>query len=154
MKAFHFRLDPALRWRATQLQLERERVSRAAGQVAAIQTELAAIHTGLRSGSSELVAAGSTAFESWAAWVDRCRRRIQSLEEQLKKARLALALQTQTMVKAHQQLRVLENLKRGDQSDWDRDLGRETEALAGEAFLAKLTRNSRTRDKTGQGYIS
>jgi hypothetical protein len=143
MKAFHFKLDPALRWRATELRLEREGVSRAANQAAVIQSELIAKHNELRSGSSQLVAAGSAAFGSWAAYVDRSRRRIRLLEEQLKGARKALAVQTQKMVDAHRKLRILENLKRDNRADWEKELDRETEAFAGEAFLARLSRNSR-----------
>ena len=143
MKAFHFRLEPALRWRSTQLRLEQEGVSLAAGLASRLQNELIAKHTELRSGSSELAGGGSAAFESWAAYLDRCRRRIRTLEEQLREARKALAIQTQKMVDAHQNLRVLENLKRDGRAEWERELGRETEAFAGEAFLARLSTANR-----------
>jgi hypothetical protein len=150
VKAFQFRLDPALRWRSTQLRLERESVSLAAGRVAGLQAGLIAKHNELRSGSSELAAAGSAAFGSWAAYVDRCRRQIRALEDQLREARKALVLQKQKMVEAHQKLRVLENLKRDDHADWARELGRETEAFAAEAFLAGLQRNRAHRDTSGR----
>ena len=147
VKAFRFRLDPALRWRATQLRLEQEAVSRAAAQIAAIQQELIAIHTELRAGSAQLAAAGSAAFASWAAYTDRSRRRIRALEDRLREARKTLTLQTRKAVEAHQKLRVLENLKRDGRAEWEKELGRETEAFAGEAFLARLQRDSRTRDE-------
>ena len=148
MKAFHFRLDPALRWRATQLRLEKESLSRTARQIAALQEELIAKHTELRSGSSELASAGSAAFESWAAYLDRCRRRIRTIGEQLGQARKALALQTQKMVDAHRNLRVLENLRRDEHAAWTKELDREMEALAGEAFLARLARKPRAASET------
>jgi hypothetical protein len=72
--------------------------------------------------------------------VDRSRRRIRALEEQLRQARKALTLQTQKMVEAHQKLRVLENLRRDEHAEWGKELDRETEAFAGEAFLARLQR--------------
>jgi hypothetical protein len=149
MKAFHFRLDPALRWRSTQLRIEREGVSRTAGQLSALQTELNAAHVGLRSGAADLVSAGSAAFASWAAYVDRCRRRIRVLEDQSREAKQSLSLQTRKMVEAHQKVRVLENLKRDAQAGWVRELSRETEALAGEAFLASLLRKARTIHSNG-----
>ena len=150
MRAFHFKLDPALRWRETQLRLEREAVSRAANQVTAVQSELIAKHNELRSGSSQLITAGSTAFGSWAAYVERSRRRIRLLEEQLKQARKALAIQTQKMVDAHRKLRILENLKRENRALWEKELDRETEAFAAEAFLARLSRDSGAPEARGR----
>ncbi len=146
MKAFHFRLDPALRWRATQLRLEREGVSRAAGRLSALQTELNTTHIELRSGAGDLISAGSVAFASWATYVERCRRRIRALEEQSREAKQNLSLQTRKMVEAHQKVLVLENLKSDAQAEWVRELSRETETLAGEAFLASLLRKARSAD--------
>ena len=130
--------------------MDREAVSRAASQLAALQAELNATHSELRSGAAELVSAGSAAFESWAAYVDRCRNRIRSLEDRSREARKALTLQTQQMVAAHQKVRVLENLKRDDHADWTRELNRETEAFAGEAFLGKLLREGRAMGMGGR----
>jgi hypothetical protein len=146
MKAFHFQLDPALRWRSTQLRLERESVSRAAGHLSALQTDLNTAHIELRAGAADLVSTGSVVFASWATYVDRCRRRIRTLEEQSREAKQSLALQTRKMVQAHQKVQVLENLKRDGQAGWVRELSRETETLAGEAFLASLLRKARVTD--------
>jgi flagellar biosynthesis chaperone FliJ len=144
MKAFHFRLDSALRWRSTQLRLEQENLSRISSHLAALQAQLMAKHTELRSGSAELAASGSAAFASWSAYVDRSYRQIRSLEDQLQQGRKALALQTRKMVEAHQKMRVLENLKRQEHAGWTVQLNRETEAFAGEAFLARATIDKRT----------
>ncbi len=143
MKAFHFRLDPALRWRNTHLRLEQETLSRISGHLVALQTEVMAKHTELRSGSTELAASGSAAFASWSAYVDRSYRQIRKLEEQLQQGRKAQALQTRKMVEAHQKVRVLENLRKEEHAGWVRELNRETEAFAGEAFLARRQRESR-----------
>jgi hypothetical protein len=148
MKAFSFRLDPALRWRSTQLRMEQETLSRISSHLATLQTELMNRHTQLRSGSAELATAGSAAFASWTAYVDRTCRQIRALEDQLRQGRKALVLQTRKMVEAHQKVRVLENLKQEEHAGWTRELDRETEAFAGEAFLARLQRESRaTIDK-------
>jgi hypothetical protein len=143
MKAFHFRLDSALRWRATQLRMEQEKLSRISGHLAALQAEVSAKHTELRSGTAELATSGSAAFASWSAYTDRSYRQIRTLEEQLQQGRKAQALQTRKMVEAHQKVRVLENLKHDEHAGWTRELNRETEAFAGEAFLARLQRESR-----------
>jgi len=143
MKAFRFRLEPALRWRSTLLRVEMENLARKAAHLAALQSELDGKHSELRAGAAELVAAGSAAFESWAAYVSRCRSRIRFLDDQLRQARKALALQTQKLAEAHRGVRVLEELRRDAHSAWTREVGREEEGFAGEAFLAKLSRNSR-----------
>jgi hypothetical protein len=144
MKAFHFRLDPALRWRATQLLIEQENLSRISGHLTVLQTELMAKHTELRANSAELAATGSAAFASWSSYVDRSYKQIRALEDQLRQGRKAQALQTRKMVDAHQKVRVLENLKQEEHAGWTLELNRETEAFAGEAFLARLQRESRT----------
>ncbi len=151
MKAFRFRLDAALRWRATQLRLTQESVMRASEKVAADQRELMGVHSSLRNESAGLALAGSAAFFAWDAYLDRCRRRIQTLEAELRRGRQALALETQKMVEAHQKLRVLENLKAEGLSDWAKQLGRETEEFAGEAFLARLSGQARLAESAGAG---
>ena len=150
MKAFHFRLDSALRWRATQLRLEQENLSRISSHLALLQTDLMAKHTELRSGSSELATAGSAAFASWSSYVDRSCKQIRALEDQLRQGRKAQAIQTRKMVEAHQKVRVLENLKQEELAGWTLELTRETEAFAGEAFLARLQSiNGRARSSVG-----
>ncbi len=140
MKAFQFRLESALRWRVTQLRLAQEALSRAAGQVATVQARLNQHHADLRSGSAALVAAGSAAFETWPAYVERCRRGIRAAEEELREARKMLAERTLTMLDAHKKLQVIENLKRDAHARWTAESDRETEAFASEAFLARLVR--------------
>lgn len=143
VRAFHFRLAPALRWRETQLRLAQESVSRVTAQIAALQADLLAAHAELRSASAQLVLSGSTAFGSWDAYADRCRRRIRSREEQLRAARKDLAEQTRNMTDAHRKLQILENLRNDERFAWRRQLEAETEALAADAFLAGLTRKTR-----------
>jgi hypothetical protein len=141
MKAFHFRLDPALRWRDTQLRMEQEAAARIATRIAALQSELNAKHAELRSGSAELVNVGIAAFESWNAYVTRSKARIRTLNAQILEARKALVVQTQKIAEARRKLRVLENLKENAQTQWTKDFSRETEALAGETFLAGIARD-------------
>ena len=146
MKAFHFRLDPALRWRDTQLRIEQEAAARIATRIATLQTELNARHAELRSGSADLISAGAAAFASWNAWVTRSKQRIRTLNAQIVEARKALIIQTQKITEARRKLRILENLKEDARAQWTKDLARETETLASEAFLAGIARNQ-TRDQ-------
>ncbi len=113
-------------------------MSGAAQKLAALQAELRECHSALRAGAGELASAGSAAFEAWAAYSERCRRRIKSLGDQIPEAQKALALQQHKMMEAHRNLRVLENLKRDEKEDWNRELDRETGKLADESFHARL----------------
>jgi hypothetical protein len=153
MKAFHFRLDPALRWRDTQLRMEQEAAARLASRLAALQNELNARHAELRSGSADLVKAGAAAFESWNAYVTRSKLRIRTIHTQILEARKALIIQTQKIAEARRNLRVLENLKENAHTQWTKDLDRETEAFAGEAFLAGIARDQ-ARDQRREASAS
>jgi hypothetical protein len=141
MKAFQFRLDPALRWRDTQLRIEQEAAARIATRIVTLQSELNAKHAELRSGSAELVNAGAAAFESWNAYVTRSKVRIRTINAQILEARRALVVQTQKITEARRKLRVIENLKDSAHTQWTKELARETEAFAGEAFLAGIARD-------------
>lgn len=143
MKAYCFRLDPALRWRTTQYNLEREAVSRLAGRIDGIQNALLAQYSEMRSSASTLAGAGAVAFDSWAAYTDRCRRQIRMLDEQLTSAKKEFAIQTQKMMEAGRSLRVLENLERGERAAWERELSQEIEAFAAEAYLGQSNRKAR-----------
>ena len=140
MKAFRFRLDSALRWRSAQLRLEQEAAARITGQIVTLQAELTVTYSELRSGATELTSVGSAAFESWSAYVERSKRRILAIDDHLRLAKKSLATQMQKVVEVHQKVRVLENLKREGYAEWARELNRETEAFADEAFTAKLLR--------------
>ncbi len=153
MKAFQFRLDPVLRWRDTQLRIEQEAAARIATRIATLQTELNARHAELRSGSAELVNAGTAAFESWNAYVTRAKQGIRTINAQIAEARKVLIIQTQKIAEARRKLRILENLKENAQTQWTRDLNRETEALAGEAFLAGIARQQRREASAARATI-
>lgn len=135
-----------MRWRGTQFRLEQEGVSRIAAEIARLQSQILTVHAEVRSGSAELATTATFAFAAWASWsayVDRSRRRIRTMEDQLRQGRKALAVQTQKMADAHKKVRVLENLKSDEHAKWVKALDRETEAFAGEAFLAQLQRGRR-----------
>ena len=115
-----------------------------------LQSELVSRHNEFRRSATELASVGTPAFGSWAAYGDLYRRRIRMLESQVSEARKAVAEHTEKMVEAHRKVRVLENLKRDELAKWSQDLGRETEAFAGEVFLARLqSKSGRARSSSG-----
>jgi flagellar export protein FliJ len=141
VKAWRFRLEPALRWRAAQLRLAQEAAAAAARRVTTIERETGALYAALRSGGRELAQAGSAAFHAWDAYTDRARRRIAFLESELWKARGAAAAAKQNVMEAHRGVRALENLRETQHAEWMREFHRGLDAFADEAFAARLARS-------------
>ena len=140
MKTFHFRLEQALRWRNTQLELEKAKASAAARQVRELRAEIERRQAELRDGASGLPQAGVTGstLALWGAFVENSRRRIQSLETSAGKAEQALRAQMDLLTEANRKVRLLENLRDGDLARWKLDLDRELENFAGESSLVRL----------------
>ncbi len=150
MKAFRFRLDSALRWRAAQNDLEKSRVAVAAKRVADIRGALEARQTGLRESVQQLgpVTDGST-LEILHAYRARTQRQIVELEKAAQKAQQDLAAQMKVMLEANRKLRLVENLKETAKTEWQAEFGRELEAFAGESFLGRLQSIKRARSSGG-----
>jgi flagellar export protein FliJ len=150
MKAFQFRLDQALRWRATQLDVEKSRTAVAAKRVADIRNALAKLRADLSNSSVQLgpVSNGS-ALEILSAYTERTRRHIGELEKGVQRAEQDLAAQTQLMLAANRKLHLIENLKRTAQAAWRDEFARELEAFAGETFLGRLQSKKRARSSGG-----
>lgn len=152
MKAFHFHLDQALRWRATQVQLEKTRLSVAAGQLRQIREEIATREREVSAGSMQLSAAPQTgeALTHWASFMDRSRRQLTDLNSRAAQAEKALATQAQCLLEANRRMRLLDNLKQRQLSGWRADLNRELEAFAAESHLVRLQlNNGRARSSGG-----
>ncbi|MES1262221.1 MAG: hypothetical protein ABUS49_10835 [Acidobacteriota bacterium] len=145
MRAFHFRLDQALRWRAGQLDLEKSRVSLAARLLQDLRLELDTCRRDMADGAGQLSANGGTgsSLALWAGFTDRSRRQIKDLETRAGQAEQALAAQMQLLVAANRQVRLLENLKQGQHGRWQAEFSRELEAFAGESYLFRLQSRNR-----------
>lgn len=140
MKTFHFRLEQALRWRATQLDLEKSKLAGAVHQ-------LARINEGIRSRDAERISGATQIAEGelpgealtlWGAFTERSRREIAALQSKAREAETAVAAQTRVVVEADRRLRLLENLRAGAQKRWQADFNGELEAFAGESYLFRL----------------
>ncbi|HEY4087422.1 MAG TPA: flagellar FliJ family protein [Bryobacteraceae bacterium] len=150
MKAWQFRLEAALRWRATQLRVAQESAAAAARRVTAIEREIGALYGVLRRGGRELAPSGSAAFQTWDAYVNRARRRITFLEGEMWKARGEVTAAKQKVLEAHRSVRVLENLRDSQHGEWVAAFNREMDAFADEAFSAGLVRaRARIEGRTG-----
>ncbi len=144
MKAFQFRLDQALRWRATQLDLEKSRTAAAAKRVADIRRTQETLRSDLEKSTRQLgPATDGGALALLDAWTGKTRRQIGELEKFAKKAEIDLARQTQIMLEANRKHHLIEDLKATAKAQWTADFGRELEAFAGESFLGRLQSKKR-----------
>lgn len=150
MKAFSFRLDHALRWRATQLDLEKSRTAAAAKRLADIRQTQETLRSDLVRSTGQLgpVSDGSS-LELLDAWKAKARRRIAELEKFAQRAQADLARQTQLMLEANRRHKLIENLKADAKAQWSADFGRELEAFAGESFLGRLQSKKKTTTDAG-----
>jgi hypothetical protein len=151
MKAFVFRLDQALRWRETQLDVQKSRVSAAVGRLAQIEASLEAKKAALSGGAAQIAeqATGAT-LTSFAGFKEKSLASIRDCEAQALAARRALALEMNRLVEARQKKELLESLKRKSQAGWRREFDRELAAFADEAFLGRIqSENRRARSSGG-----
>lgn len=152
MKAFQFRLEQTLRWRATQVEIEKSRVAAAAQSVTNLQRDLDSLRTELVAGSVQLAERGAAgdALSVWAAFENRTHRQVKEKESKVPEALKALSEQMNVLVQANRRLQLLENLRQKASKNWQADLNRELEAFAGEAYLVRLqSKNGRARSSGG-----
>lgn len=140
MKAFHFRLEQALRWRSSLVDAERARVATAAALLSRTREDLATLRSELIQESTELRlrSPNGGTLQFWSAWEERARQRMQQLQAAEKQAAAALEEQIKKLVDADRQLQLLQNLKAKGQSKWMAELTRELENFAAETFLGRL----------------
>jgi flagellar export protein FliJ len=138
MKAFTFRLEQALRWRATQGDLAKTSVAAAAGRLSVLEADLESRRSDLSAAASR-VSEGPTggALEAYARFKERSHARIRNLEGQVLLAQRTFTLEMNRLVEANKKLRVLENLKGEAQGRWRREFDRELADFADESFLAR-----------------
>jgi hypothetical protein len=138
MKAFSFRLEQALRWRRTQVDLQKSRVAGAAGRLAEIQAFLEARQAEL-SNATAGIGSAPTGFGlgSYAVFKDRSIARIRDLQAQALVAQRTVALEMNRLIEANRRVKLVENLKHGAHDRWLREFDRELAAFADEAFLCR-----------------
>jgi hypothetical protein len=139
MKAFTFRLEQALRWRDTQVNLQKSRVAGAAGRLVEVEAILEARRAELSSAATRIIDGPTgAALRSYEGFRERSRARIRDSEAQALAAQRTLALEMNRLIEARQKLRTFENLRRTGEERWRRDFDRELAAFADEAFLCRL----------------
>lgn len=144
MKAFSFRLEQALRWRAAQVDRVKTSAAAAAGRLAGIEAELESQRSELSTAAVRILDRPTGgALESYARFKEKSSVRVRDLEERLLAAQRALTLEMNRLIEANQRLRLLENFKHASQGRWRKEFDRELADFADEAFLCRLQSKSR-----------
>ncbi len=139
MKKFEFKLDSALRWRTTQLQLERVKLQSLLAEQGRLQRDLILLaeeRNAAVSGLQSLSKLEAFDLRSLSAYLVGAEFRANQLHEQLAK-RTALVQRQQVCVRdAELKVRLLDKLKDKKKSAWQAEYNKDLEANAAEAWLA------------------
>lgn len=142
MKAFQFRLEQARRWRSAQLVIQEGKVSVAAAAVARLQAGIENLTQAIQ--ASAAVIREYPLGEVFGAHADFCRqagRQIRDLQQQHSEARRILTAEMNQLIQARRRLRLIEDLKDGDRTRWEKACEKETADFVDESYLGKLERN-------------
>ena len=151
MKAFHFQLDQVLKWRSSQVDVEKARLAAAVARISSLQQNVATLEAELVSEGASC-SRGTTGDELslWDAWYKRTRKQITDLHILIAEAEVALTATRHALVEADRRLKLLQNLRETRHRRWLADWSRELEAFAAESFLSKLQlENGRARSSSG-----
>ncbi|HEX4274576.1 MAG TPA: flagellar FliJ family protein [Bryobacteraceae bacterium] len=150
MKAFAFRLEQVLRWRETQVNLQKARLAGAAGKLAEIEAKLRGLQTELQAAASQLIDAArgdvtGLGLDTYAGFRRRSNGHIRGLEAQAVAARKIVEVETRQLIDVNRKLRAIENLKHAELGEWRRQFDRELAAFTDEAFLQGLRKTAAHR---------
>jgi flagellar export protein FliJ len=151
MKAFQFRLDQVLKWRSSQVDVEKGRLAVALARAAELRRHVSTLESQLLTEALRY-RAGTTGDELavWGAYYKSTRKQIGDLEAKEREAEAALAACRTSLLEADRRLQLLKNLRQIRHDRWKADWNRELEAFAAESFLAKLQlEKGRARSSSG-----
>lgn len=138
MKKFEFRLDSALRWRDTQLQVERGKLNALLSEEAKLKDSLESLGNERRSALQCLANEQlfSHDLRSLSSYLVGAEARATMLQEQIRKRRQSVTEQRDRVVQAERNVKLLLKLREKRQLDWKAGFEREIEANAEESWLA------------------
>ena len=144
MKRFVFPLERVRQWRQTQVDLELAKLQTLFQQLARSQEGAAQLARAVQTAERALEAeAGAgkvlqpmalTALDDYRLYA---KREQAVLARQQRELGRQIAAQRNRLIDARRDFRLLEKLRERSHAAWERENDRETEALAGELFLAK-----------------
>jgi hypothetical protein len=145
MKKFEFRLDAALRWRNTQLQVERARLQKLLGEEQRLKNSLQSLLDEKQKALSELRTAEhlqSFDLRTVSIYLVGADARACLLRENIAKCAGPIRQQRQKLLEAERNVRLLEELKEKRYSEWVHALNQEIDEAAEESWLAANFRTS------------
>ena len=137
MKNFVFRLESALRWRSTQLQLERAKLQSLQAEEHRLQQSLEALAEERREAAACLTQPQLQALDlrSLSSYLVGAEVRASVLQEQIRKRTVLIQQQRERVILAERNLRLLEKLREKRHLEWKHELDREIASDADEAWL-------------------
>ncbi len=145
MKKFEFRLENALRWRNTQLQLERAKLQKLLSEEQRLQGSLQRLLHEKQAAFSELQTAEflqASQLRSLSVYRIGVDARAHLLREQIAKCAGLVQKQRGHLLEAERNVRLLEKLREDRYSDWKHAFEQEVQLGAEESWLAANFRTS------------
>jgi hypothetical protein len=138
MKKFEFRLDSVVRWRDTQLQLERGKLSALLADESKLKDSLESLGSERRSALQCLANEQlfSHDLRSLSSYLVGAESRANMLHDQIRKRRQLVVEQRERVVRAERNVKLLLKLRQKRQLEWKAGMEREIEANAEESWLA------------------
>jgi hypothetical protein len=138
MKKFEFRMDSALRWRDTQLQVERGKLSALLAEEAKLTDSLENLGKERRSALQCLAKEQlfSLDLRSLSSYLVGAEARANMIQDQIRNRRQMVVQQRERVVEAERNVKLLQKLRQKRQVEWKAGLDREIEANAEESWLA------------------
>jgi hypothetical protein len=150
MRPFVYRLEQALRWRETQVVIRKSALAAAARQVSSTEALLSSRKSEAATAAEEIVSQPTAAaLAAYPAFSAKSRDSIRQLDHQRLNEQRTLAAETERLLEANRNLRLLENLRSKDLYRWQKEFDRELALFADEAFLSGLQSKRQSQKRTG-----
>jgi len=144
MKRFQFQLERVRRWRLEQLDLEELKLQQVRAERQTLADAKQRVREGLAKSAQEVLAQPSMPgleLENLDSYRIHVRRRVRSFENLEQQVEVKVVEQRGRVLEARRQCELLDGLRQKAFAKWKAAVDREQEALAGELFLSRSTRN-------------
>jgi hypothetical protein len=144
MKRFQFQLERVRRWRLEQLDLEELKLQQARAERQTLADAKQRVREGLARSAQEVLAQPSMPgleLERLDSYRIHVRQRVRAFENLEQQVEAKVVEQRGRVLEARRQFELLDGLRQKALAQWKAAGDREQEALAGELFLSRATRN-------------
>jgi flagellar export protein FliJ len=135
MKAFQFRLQRVLEWRAAGVERQRLRVQNLLQELESLSLLIEKVRGEMSLHASGIVP--GTELATFARYRERLTRELVRVTDRRRVCSEQLRIAREELMQADRNLKLLERLKEKRLEGWKREFDHELESLATEAFLAR-----------------